>query len=580
MFVQFLLIWINLSLGEIVIQENQESSETFKIHFGEPKIIKTITEAEDAVLDSFEKINFCEVKQQSVQTTTQQFTIIRPDEFKDYEFENDTPLNFRQFIGMVHVNDGMIAITSDSVAYFMKFNYNKVLNEHSFTTYGNKADFAGVIWKANLQDIISSTESKEQLPQLVYSKTRNLAFILYSDSAQYFSISEMEKNSHLLSIHLISNFIVREERGLTKEVEGYLFSAVGKAGLDIFKILDDSVQFEKNISFKDFDIKAHQLDLRDFAVLKIENAKYQLYLLDSKLGLILAYIYFNEEGVKFEKVMEIDPIPNGIAIDTKNGKNVFAAYQDDGVYFYIEYLVDFTERTFSIITKKYSNYRILDIDATDEFAIISGVSNHQIVFQNGYDFIAPHKESIRFSQIGMRDFEFFKYSNSKDELKNAAAQQDDYQYDDFFFGVTATNAFLTKFKFVPARIVCFNDNKQLENSKQFYVLKYNQSYIINNTISQEKVIRTTKKISVEFVKPFLFEQQINIIYFILIVLGVAIFFCVSAICYKYKQLRNEEIRLDTEIENHQKKDINETQNQIKFDESRVIKAPSIQEQQL
>ncbi|CAD8072740.1 unnamed protein product [Paramecium sonneborni] len=576
MFVQFLLIFINISLGDVVILENQESSETFKIHFGEPKIIIKIPEAEDAVLENFEKINFCEVKQQTVQTQTQQFTIIRPDEFKDYEFENDTPLNFRQFIGMVHVNDGMIAITSDSIAYLIKFNYNKVIHEHGFATYGNSADFAGVIWKANIQDIVQSTESKQQLPQLVYSKTRNLAFILYSDTAQYFDVSEMEKNSHALLIHTIQNFKAREERGLTKEVEEYLFSAVGKAGLDIYKIVDDQVYFQSTITFLDFNINTHQLDLRDFAVLKVEKDKYQLYLLDSKIGLILAYMYIKKDGLQFEKVLEIDPIPNGIAIDTKNGKNVFAAFEDDGIYFYIEYLVNFTEKTFSIITKKFSNYRILDVDATDEFAIISGVSNHQIVFQNGYDFIAPHKEPIRFSQIGMRDFEFFKYSYSQDELKIAANQQNDYQYDDFFFGVTATNAFLTKFKFVPARVVCFTDHKNLQNAKQFYVLKFNQSFITNDIISQEKVIRTTKKFAVEVVTPFLFEKQINLICFILIVLGVVLFFCVSAIFYKYKQFRQEEIRLDTELENHQKN--NNSQNQINFDESQIIQGQQQQKE--
>lgn len=91
-------------------------------------------------------------------------------------------------------------------------------------------------------------------------------------------------------------------------------------------------------------------------------------------------MYINQDLLRFERIIDVDPIPNGIAVDTKNGKNVFAAFEDNGIHFYIEYFVDFTERSYSIITKKYSNYRILDVDATDEFAIISGVSNHQIVF--------------------------------------------------------------------------------------------------------------------------------------------------------------------------------------------------------
>ncbi|CAD8173922.1 unnamed protein product [Paramecium octaurelia] len=570
MLVLFLSILINTNLGNVLIQENQESTEYFKIHFGEPKIILRLPEAEDAVLESFDKSSICEVKQQTVQTQTQQFTILKSDEFKDYEFENDTPLNFRQFIGMVHVNDGMIAITSDSVAYLLKFNYDKVISQHGFATYGNGGDFAGVVWKANLQEILVSTESKQQLPQLVYSKTRNLAFLLFTDTAHYFSVSEMETNQNTLSIYQISTFISRDERGLTKEVEGYLFSAVGKAGLDIYQIQDLSVVYQTTISFKDLDIVNHQLDLKDFAILKVEEGKYQLYLLDAKLGLVLAYMYINQDTLSFERVIEVEPIPNGIAVDTKNGKNVFAAFEDNGLHFYIEYFVDFTQRSYSIITKRESNYRILDVDATDEFAIISGVSNHQIVFQNGYDFIAPHKQQIRFSQIGMRDFEFFKYSYSKDNLKNAA-EFDEYQYDDFFFGVTATNAFLTKFKFVPARVVCFTDNKQLQNAKQFYSLHYNQSYVANDIVAKDMVIRTTKNFQVEVVRTFLFAQQIKIIYVILISLGIVIFFFVSAICYKFQQFRKEETRLEIEIESKHK--MNESQNQIKFDESQVIQAP-------
>lgn len=46
-----------------------------------------------------------------------------------YEFETNMPLNFREFIGMVHINDGMLAITSDAIAYLIKFNYDNVLSK-------------------------------------------------------------------------------------------------------------------------------------------------------------------------------------------------------------------------------------------------------------------------------------------------------------------------------------------------------------------------------------------------------------------------------------------------------------------
>jgi len=51
---------------------------------------------------------------------------------------------------MVHIRDGMLAITSDSVMYMLKFNYNQIYKSSEFTTYGNGKEFASVVWKADL----------------------------------------------------------------------------------------------------------------------------------------------------------------------------------------------------------------------------------------------------------------------------------------------------------------------------------------------------------------------------------------------------------------------------------------------
>ncbi|CAK56089.1 unnamed protein product (macronuclear) [Paramecium tetraurelia] len=521
MFYLSLLFVINVCSANLEILENTESSETFRIHLGEPNIIYSMPEADDATLMTFQQNSFCQVKQQTVQTETQQFTIIQQDDFKDYDFEMDTPLNFREFIGMVHINDGMLAITSDAVAYLIKFNYDNVLSKQGFATYGNSVDFAGVIWKANLQPILPSIQSRDELPQLVYSKKNNWAFVLYSDSAQYFSVAEMEKNDKTMYIDQISNWIQREERGLTKEIDGYLFSAVGRAGMDIYEIRENDVIYKYTVTLQDFKLQKEQLELKDFAIVKVKDGQYQLYLLDVKQGLILAYMFINQQGFQFELVIDVQSQKGGIAVDTKNGKNVFAAFEQNGIYFYIEYLINFSQKSCSIITKQESNYRIVDVDATDEFAIISGVSHHQIVFNNGYDFLAPHKQKIMFTQIGMRDFQFFQYTYEEGLLK--AAVKDEYQYDDFFFGVTANNAFLTKFKFVPARVVCFADHNEKGSLNQYYTLKFNQSHVENNIVSTNKVIRTTKSFTVQVVTTFLFAQQWRLIRILLIVLGAIIF---------------------------------------------------------
>ena len=87
-------------------------------------------------------------------------------------------------------------------------------------------------------------------------------------------------------------------------------------------------------------------------------------------------MFVNSSGITFEKIIDIEPVEGGIALDTKNGKNVFAAFHQNGYYFYIEYLVDFNSKSYSIITRRMSDYSIVDVDATDEFAIISGVNHH------------------------------------------------------------------------------------------------------------------------------------------------------------------------------------------------------------
>lgn len=65
-------------------------------------------------------------------------------------------------------------------------------------------------------------------------------------------MSEMEKNEKTMYIDQIPNWVQREERGLTKEIDGYLFSAVGRAGMDIYEIKENDVTYKYTITSEDF----------------------------------------------------------------------------------------------------------------------------------------------------------------------------------------------------------------------------------------------------------------------------------------------------------------------------------------
>lgn len=46
----------------------------------------------------------------------------------------------------------------------------------------------------------------------------------------------MEAKSKTLDVYMATNWMPRKVRGLTKEMDGLVFSAVGSDGLDIYRI--------------------------------------------------------------------------------------------------------------------------------------------------------------------------------------------------------------------------------------------------------------------------------------------------------------------------------------------------------
>lgn len=67
---------------------------------------------------------------------------------------------------------------------------------------------------------------------------------------------EMDANSKHLNLYTASTWVKRKERGLTKEFFGYIYSSVGRDGIDVYRVQSYSVRFELNIElsklFPDF----------------------------------------------------------------------------------------------------------------------------------------------------------------------------------------------------------------------------------------------------------------------------------------------------------------------------------------
>lgn len=67
-----------------------------------------------------------------------------------FDFESDTPLNFRQLLSMAHIRDGIILLTSDLMLYFFKFNYDIIFPGRGLPNFGTGSFFGSYPWKTDL----------------------------------------------------------------------------------------------------------------------------------------------------------------------------------------------------------------------------------------------------------------------------------------------------------------------------------------------------------------------------------------------------------------------------------------------
>ncbi|CAD8127226.1 unnamed protein product [Paramecium sonneborni] len=532
----FLIIYLIGSSIEFTITEIEEPFIQIKIHPNEHKTIN-LDYARDAILQSYNNSRGCEITPMQVQFETQEFRIIQTQDFSDQDFEQDTVLNFRQFVSMVHIKDGMLAITSDSIAYLLKFNYKTVF-EHDFQETGQQ--FARILWKADLQTIAPSLISKNELPQLLFSPSSNLAFLLFSDSAQLFSMAQMESQTTQLDVYQVTDWRKRTYRGLTKEIDGLVFSAVGKDGLDVYKVVQKDLRYIKNLRFKDFGLNS-SIEIVDFAVIKHgqNEGNYSMFLLDRECGLFLIDIQ-KDQYINFSLRSWINYQSGGISVDTRNGINVFMAYQSLNHHYVLEYNVDIVNGNWFLIRKKKIDHRIIDLDATEDFVIVQGVNQHLILYSNGYDFVMYHHKDQVFKHLGLRDFEFFNQSYKLEDIDDIA---EEYQYDDFFFGITAQSAFLTRFQVEPIKLKCFYHQNEI-NQQYTYFLQY------NTTVDgiQDLVIRHTQKVIVEIVKTYLYEGEFYFLCVVGFFLGLVLLMGLGYVVYWFQNNKKEYQILIEQIE--------------------------------
>lgn len=82
-------------VSSLEIVEIKDKEQAFKVHLQQQSSVLTLPKAVDAKLISYDSHSICSVVQRTVETESQEFTIIQEKDFTELDFEFDTPLNFR-----------------------------------------------------------------------------------------------------------------------------------------------------------------------------------------------------------------------------------------------------------------------------------------------------------------------------------------------------------------------------------------------------------------------------------------------------------------------------------------------------
>ena len=92
---------------------------------------------------------------------------------------------------MTHINDGLLAVTSDREVFMLKFNYSWVYNKE-LNDLQNDGDFVQLVWKNNLNQVTPTFDQQNEIPQLFFSDLLNTAFIAFTYEILVFNLSIAE----------------------------------------------------------------------------------------------------------------------------------------------------------------------------------------------------------------------------------------------------------------------------------------------------------------------------------------------------------------------------------------------------
>ncbi|CAD8051411.1 unnamed protein product [Paramecium primaurelia] len=485
----FALIFILNSIST-KLQSNINSTKSYLLYINEDKNLLEFPNAIDAQLYTNNSNPFCKLIQKNIAIYIKQFPILENHEIYDQVDNQVYPFDQKQFICMTQIQDGIIVLTTDFIINFFQFNYDAIQSNKN-------NQFAKKIWTADFKSIIQGSDLIIEFAQIVFCPSSNQVLIIFPSTAYLLRINQVKTKEQNLEVINVGDWVKRSNRGLTKSIDDFIFTCVGEYGIDIYQQASDSLRFIANLD--KINLKLEQFNLKDFTLIKLNDFDYKCYFLDLNGDVYIIEIQIIKYELKFQLLTLIYSKGQGISIDTKNGINLFVAYQFSHIYYVVEYYISVNQSIYFELNSYKTRNQIKCLDATDEFVILQGNNHHKILFRS--DIYQYQSDNLPvFTYLGLRDFEIFSlYSDIQQTLKGF----------EIFVGITSTSLFLVKFDIQPYSIRCLTNQTNLSEIQYYQFLSNTTTFIETDNHVDQIVNQTIFNFTVQFIDSEDFKFQIE-----------------------------------------------------------------------
>ncbi|CAD8095703.1 unnamed protein product [Paramecium sonneborni] len=511
----------------------QAQSELIQILTKQEVILEVFTSAGIILEQQLTDQRLCHiVPQQLVAHDIDDNSITLIESYKDEIFSQNFELGsfvgkIGKIIKFVQVSNGVLVLQDDAQLKYLSYQNN---------SFRLKSTFMLEIDKFALEGNVFLEYFYYQQQVLLIANTQTLALdLIYDDEDLYlkqYKIYEQWQISHINSIATVGNIMI----------------VAMDTGIKIFEFKDHLL----NELLIEIDQINRVTDIKIFN--KKNNEIYYIYLLDKIQG-INQYIFNTvTQNLQLNSKLGIIPYPGEI-LDIYN--EILMIVKDKNLY---EIRVDYYRNQFTLVKQHELETEIIDIELTEQFAIVIGRNGHQILFHSipsTYSQFEWMNQLVipNLKQLGILSLNL---DQQKQQLREGTSSHN------IIIGITQHKFFYSKVELEKSFIQCYSDEMtteiQLNYSHKATRCKYNLK-------SREcELIKTYK---IQFVEPKQFggnKQTYLLIILLYIVILLLFILFIGALIYLYKKYQ-----VDHEKYNEHMPDV--TQN-LKTDNQNNFQIPS------